>query len=93
MSNVLIDRQKIDILANAISVKSGEPVTMTLAEMVEAVDGIEVGGGITPTGNIDITSAGVTDVTNYATATVAEGEIYLAAPYVSFITENGVRNM
>ena len=41
MSNVLIDRQKIDILANAISDKSGVPVTMTLDEMVEAVDGIE----------------------------------------------------
>ena len=45
MSNVVIDKQKIDILANAISAKSGEPVTMTLAEMVEAVDGIETGGG------------------------------------------------
>lgn len=42
MSNVIVDRQKIDVLANAISVKSGEPVTMTLDEMVEAVDSIEV---------------------------------------------------
>ena len=41
MSNVIIDREKIDILANAISDKSGVPVTMTLDEMVEAVDGIE----------------------------------------------------
>ena len=30
-------------------------------------------GGITPTGNINITQAGETDVTNYATATVASG--------------------
>lgn len=30
-------------------------------------------GGITPTGNINITTAGTTDVTNYATATVATG--------------------
>ena len=45
MSNVIIDREKIDILANAISNKSGVPVTMTLAEMVEAVDSIETGGG------------------------------------------------
>lgn len=45
MSNVLIDREKIDILANAISCKSGEPVTMTLDEMVSAVDGIQTGGG------------------------------------------------
>ena len=47
MSNVIIDKTKIDILANAISVKSGEAVTMTLDEMVSAVDGIETGG--TPT--------------------------------------------
>lgn len=41
MSNVIIDREKIDILANAISDKSGVPITMTLEEMVDAVDGIE----------------------------------------------------
>ena len=41
MSNVIVDKSKIDVLANAISIKSGEPVTMTLDEMVEAVDGIE----------------------------------------------------
>lgn len=76
MSNVLVDRDKIDILANAISIKSGEPLTLTLDEMVEAVDGIETGGGgITPTGNINITQAGTTDVTNYATATVPSGSL------------------
>lgn len=68
MSKVLVTKDKLDILANAISSKSGEPLTLTLDEMVEAVDGIEQ--GITPTGNIDITHAGQTDVTNYATATV-----------------------
>lgn len=72
MANVIVDKTKIDLLANAIADKSGEALTMTLDEMVEAVDGIEVGGGITPTGNINITQAGVTDVTDYATATVAE---------------------
>ena len=80
MSNVIVDKNKIDLLANAISAKSGEPLTLTLDEMVEAVDGIETGGGgITPTGNIDITQAGVTDVTNYATATVPEGSIAISA--------------
>lgn len=72
MSNVIVDKNKIDILANAISCKSGEPVTMTLDEMVSAVDGIDT-NGITPTGNINITQAGQTDVTNYATATVPAG--------------------
>ena len=41
MSNIVIDKNKIDLLANAISVKSGEPLTLTLDEMVSAVDGIE----------------------------------------------------
>ena len=91
MPNVLIDRDKLDVLANAISAKSGEALTLTLDEMVDAVDGIETGGGgITPTGNIDITSAGVTDVTNYATATVAEGEMFATAIH-EYYTENGVR--
>ena len=49
MSNVYIDKQKIDILANAIAAKSGESVTMTIDEMVSAVDGIQTGGGGTPT--------------------------------------------
>ena len=43
MSNVLVDKNKIDLLANAISDKSGEPLKLTLDEMVEAVDGIEAG--------------------------------------------------
>ena len=93
MSNVLIDKTKIDNLANAISVKSGESVPMTLTEMTQAVDGIDTsggGGGITPTGNIDITQAGVTDVTNYATATVPQGEVYVSCGH-GFFTSSGVR--
>lgn len=91
MSNVYVDKQKIDILANAIAAKSGESVTMTLDEMVSAVDGIpEGGGGITPTGNINITQAGVTDVTNYATATVPQGSMYAVATN-EYYTDAGVR--
>lgn len=90
MSNVLIEKNKLDVLATAIANKSGEPLKLTLAEMVEAVDGIETGGGITPTGNIDITGAGVTDVTNYATATVASASPYIYYG-VQYITQNGVR--
>ena len=92
MPNVLVDKDKLDVLANAISNKSGEPLTLTLDEMVDAVDGIDTsgGGGITPTGNIDITSAGTTDVTNYATATVPEGEMY-ATEENYFFTEGNQR--
>lgn len=88
--NVLVDKNKLDILANAISAKSEEPVTMTLDEMVEAVDGIDT-SGITPTGNIDITEAGTTDVTNYATATVAELDDMLVEFSNWFETQSGQR--
>lgn len=92
MANVVIDKNKIDILANAIADKSGEPVTMTLDEMVTAVDGIQTGGGgITPTGNIDITQAGVTDVTNYATATVPSANVETAESWGTFSTVNNQR--
>ena len=91
MSNVIVDKTKLDYLANAISAKSGEALTLTLDEMVDAVDGIETGGGITPTGNIDITSAGVTDVTNYATATVPEGQIEMSGFVGTFVTADGNR--
>ena len=91
MPNVLIDKDKLDVLANAISNKSGEALTLTLDEMVDAVDGIETGGGgITPTGNIDITSAGTTDVTNYATATVPSAK-YLTGLAYGYYTEGGNR--
>lgn len=75
MSKVSVTKDKLDILANAISNKSGEPLTLTLDEMVEVVDGIEL--GIQPSGNVDITHAGQTDVTNYATATVPEAHFYV----------------
>lgn len=42
---VSIDSEKLDLLANIISDKSGEAVPMTLAEMTDAVDGIQTGGG------------------------------------------------
>lgn len=41
---VSIASEKLDLLANVISDKSGEAVPMTLAEMTDAVDGIQTGG-------------------------------------------------
>lgn len=48
MSHVVIDKYKLDMLATVIGRKSGETVPMTIAEMTEAVEGIEQGGS-TPT--------------------------------------------
>ena len=90
MAKVLVTQSKLDTLAGVIGGKSETNVPLTIDEMITAADSIEVGGGITPTGNIDITSAGVTDVTNYATATVPQGDPYVGTAS-AYITENGVR--
>ena len=44
MSKVAVTKDKLDYLANAISLKSGESLTLTIDEMISAVDGIETGG-------------------------------------------------
>ena len=90
MSKVLVTKAKLDTLASIIGGKSDTVVPLTLDEMVEAADSIQTGGGVTPTGNIDITKAGVTDVTNYATATVAEAVPYMGKDY-GYYTLGGTR--
>lgn len=65
MSNVLINRDKLDSLATAISLKTGDALPLTLAEMTNAVDEI-----IVPQGSTNITANGTVDVTNYASAVV-----------------------
>lgn len=42
MPKVVLEKSRLDALATAISNKSGEPITMTLDEMVEAVDSIDI---------------------------------------------------
>lgn len=100
MSNVLIDRQKIDILANAISDKSGVPVTMTLDEMVEAVDGIETGGGEPnlQAKTYNVSSAGTATVTadsgydGLSSVAVSVPSAYYDYGFVTdYTTESGVR--
>lgn len=90
MSNVVIDRHKLDVLATAISNKSGQPLKMTLDEMVEAVDGIMTGGGGTGafshvieqlTGGGEhhvITGVDISDTTANA-SDVASGKYFYAA--------------
>ena len=90
MTKVLVTQSKLDTLAEIVGGKSNTNVPLTLDEMITAADSITSGGGITPTGNINITSAGVTDVTNYETATVPQGDV-LASANAGFYTENGVR--
>ena len=74
MSKVSITTSKLDALANAISLKSGETVPLTLDEMVQAVDGIETGGGGTPT--LQTKSVSYTPSTSQQTETVTADNGY-----------------
>ena len=76
--NVIINSEKLDTLAMGVYRVTGEEPPLTLDEMTDALQNAEI-GGITPTGNINITQVGVTDVTNYATATVAQGDVYVSS--------------
>ena len=103
MSNVFVDKTKIDNLANAISAKSGESVPMTLTEMTQAVDGIDTsgGGGGTPnlqTKSYTVDSAGTETITadsGYDGLSEVEVSVPAADPYIGaeygFYTENNVR--
>ena len=68
MSKVMITESYLEDIADAIRAKSGSEDTYTPGEMAGAISSIP--GGITPTGTINITQNGTTDVTNYASANV-----------------------
>ena len=101
MSKVLVTKNKIDLLANAISAKSGESLTLTIDEMIEAVDGIETGGG-TPNlqaKSYTVNSAGTETIeadSGYDGLSEVELTVPDASPYVDvidgdFTTINGQR--
>lgn len=65
-------KSKIQSLITAANATTGE-TDATLTDAVQTlVDGY---GGITPTGSINITDTNPTDVTNYATAQVADADL------------------
>ena len=66
---VMVTKAKLDSLAEVVSAKSGEPLTLTIDGMVDAVLDMEL--GITPSGTKRITANGMHDVTEYADAYVA----------------------
>lgn len=71
MANKLYEENSIRDIAVAIREKNGTANTYNVAEMAQAIRGISVGGGgITPSGTVEIKTNGTHDVTNYASAVV-----------------------
>ena len=89
MANVLINEDTMTDIADAIRSKKGVSTTYKPADMPSAIESIS-GGGITPTGTINITTNGTHDVTNYASASVAvpQGTTPTGTKNIS-ITQNG----
>ena len=69
MANLLVEKESLEDIADAIRAKNGSSTTYKPSEMAGAISAIP-SGGITPTGTKQITTNGTHDVTNYASAQV-----------------------
>ena len=80
-------------VANALTAIANKGVTVQAGSNSDNLADLigQISGGITPTGNINITQAGATDVTNYATATVPSATPSYIGCSTGFFTENNVR--
>lgn len=90
MANVLVDENSLKDIADAIRTKNGTQTKYKPSQMADAIEAIS-GGGIIPSGTIQIASNGTVDVTNYASAEVnvpTSGTTPTGTKQIS-ITENG----
>lgn len=90
MANVLVDENSLKDIADAIRTKNGTQTKYKPSQMADAIEAIS-GGGIIPSGTIQITSNGTVDVANYASAEVnvpTSGTTPTGTKQIS-ITENG----
>lgn len=89
MANVLVERSYLEDIADSIRGKLGIADTYKPSEMSDAIDSIS-GGGITPTGTININSNGTHDVTQYASAAVNVPNSYTASDEGKVVNNGGL---
>lgn len=78
----LVTDTELSDIADAIRAKGGTSAAITFPNgFTTAIAAIPT--GITPTGTINITASGNTDVTNYATASVAAGSVSVPATTIT----------
>lgn len=92
MADVIIDNSNLYDIADSIRAKLGVQTTYKPSQMADAIDSIS-GGGITPTGEIEITANGTYDVTQYASADVDVPQSGITPTGSINITSNGTHDV
>jgi hypothetical protein len=88
MANILVERNSLSDIADSIRAKNGTQTTYKPSEMAAAIDALP-SGGITPTGELEITANGTYNVTNYASAEVDVPQSGITPTGTISITQNG----